>query len=131
MMKANHIMGYRERLLLFVTLFLSTSFLGYIDNSKSLHQQKTQTELVYSNNASSSKNAVLFNRFIQFTGKKGALFNFYEYIKSALLTLKNLTKTKQDHFSIKEYYPLIADCFIQIYQNPHHSKEGIFTTKIK
>jgi hypothetical protein len=128
MIEANHILDFKERLLLFVTIFLSTSFLGYIDNSKSFHQQRTQTELVYSNNNNSNKKAVLYNRLIQFTGKKGALLNFYKYTKSALLTLDKLTKIKYNNFSIKEYFPHIAHRFSQIKQIPHNSKEGIFTT---
>jgi hypothetical protein len=127
MIKANHILDFKERLLLFVTIFLSTSFLGYIDNSKSFHQQITQTELVYSNNNKSNKKTVLYNRLIKFTGKRGALFNFYEYIKSALLTLDKLTKIKHDNFSIKEYFPQITHRVIQIKQISHNSMDGIFT----
>jgi hypothetical protein len=129
MIETNHILDFKERLLLFVTLFLSSSFLGYIDNSKSFHQQRTQTELIYSNNNKSNKKVVLYNRLIQSTGKKSALFNFYEYFKSALLNLDKLTKIKYDNFSIKEYFPHTTHCFIQIHQNPHYSKEGIFITK--
>jgi hypothetical protein len=128
MIEANHILDFKERLLLFVTIFLSSSFLGYIDNSKSFHQQRTQSELIYSNDNNSNKNVVLYNRLIPFTEKKGAHFNFYEYIKGALLTLNKLTKIKCDNFAIKEYFPLITHCFIKIYQNLLYSQEGIFTT---
>jgi hypothetical protein len=128
MTEANHILNFKERLLLFVTLFFSSSFLGYIGNSKSFHQQRTQTELINSNNNHSNKNEVLYNKLILFTGKKGALFNFYEYIKSAILTLDKQTKIKYDNFSIKEYFPQITQLFIHLQQIPLNSKEGIFIT---
>jgi hypothetical protein len=130
MPESNHILDLKERFLLLVTIFLSTSFLGYIDNSKSFHQQKTQTELVCSNKNISNKRGVLYNRLIEFIGKKGAHYNFYEYIKSAFLTLNRLTKIKYDNFSLKEYFPQITHRFIQIKQIPHNSTEGIFTAEI-
>jgi hypothetical protein len=129
MIEANHILDFKERLLFFVALFFGTSFLGYIDNSKCPHLQKTQTELIYSNNNNSNKKVVLYNRLIHFTEKKCALLISPEYIKSALLTLNKLTKIKYDNFSIKEYFPQIIHRFIQIKQIPHNPKENIFTTK--
>jgi hypothetical protein len=130
MKEANYILDFKERLLLFITIFFGSSFLGYIDDSKIFQQQGVQTEFVYPNNRTSDEKVFLYNRLIQFSGKKGALFNFNEYTKSALLTVDKLTKIKFDIFSLKEYFPFILHRFNQAKQIYPYSKKSVSTNHI-
>jgi hypothetical protein len=130
MKKVKDILVFKDHFLLFVTIFLSTSFLGYIDSSNSIHQRITQTELTHSNNHYFNKKTAFYNGLMQPAGKEHPLFNYYEYIKSALLTFNKLTKIKYDNFSIKEYFPHVTRRFITIKQLLHISLKDIFTTKI-
>lgn len=117
--------------LLSVTLFFSIFiFSGYAGNSQSRQQQKTQTEIVISDNLKTCKRTISLKKAFELISYNDLLISPYKNWTNALFAFNIITKVKLDNNSRQFCSQKFAPNFFQVKTNPQSSDEDIFGSYI-